>query len=86
MKLSGEPMSGGFWLVHKNKGFLEFYSKDFNVHNKGAVRDVYLIMIKIYGFNENEIDIAIEEMLKNKHNAAHFGMNGNFIFTKTEAN
>lgn len=34
------------------------------------------------GIDDNEIDVAVEQMLKNEHNIAEFGVLGGFIFSK----
>jgi hypothetical protein len=46
----------------------------------GSFKDVVRYAVTI-GFNVNEIEIAVNEMLAKSHNGAHFGGGRRFIFT-----
>lgn len=47
----------------------------------GTFKEVVLFAMLRYGFKLNDVDVAIQTMLKENHNAAHFGMFGSFMFS-----
>jgi hypothetical protein len=47
----------------------------------GSLEEIGVYMCKKLDFNLREIDIAVEEMIKKNHNAAHFGVFKSMIFT-----
>lgn len=59
----------------------QFYSMHFKTMSDGAMDEGLYIKCIQYGISENELDIALEEMYINKHNAAHFGINNRFIYS-----
>ena len=46
----------------------------------GSFKDVIKYAISL-GFNLEEIEVAVTEMVKREHNAAHFGGGRKFIYT-----
>jgi len=47
----------------------------------GTFLEVVLFSVLKLGFNINEIDLAVKDMIDQNHNAAHFGMWTGFIFS-----
>lgn len=47
----------------------------------GTFLEVVLFSVLKLGFNINEIDLAVKDMIDNSHSAAHFGMWSGFIFS-----
>lgn len=47
----------------------------------GTFLEVVMYCIIRLGFNVNEIDAAVKTMVRENHNAAHFGMWCGFIFS-----
>lgn len=51
----------------------------------GTFLEVIMYAILRLGFNIDELDLAVKEMVDNNHNAAHFGMWSRFIFSFNKA-
>jgi len=57
--------------VFSQKGVVKF---------EGSLKDIVKSAI-VYGIEFNELEIAVDTMIKNDHNAAEFGMFKSFIFS-----
>ena len=58
-----------------------FYSLHFKSMSDASMEEGLYIKCIQYGIQEIELDIALEEMYINNHNAAHFGNNNRFIYS-----
>jgi hypothetical protein len=47
----------------------------------GTFLEIFLIALIQYSFNFNELELAIQHMIEEDHNAAHFGMWKSFIYS-----
>lgn len=47
----------------------------------GTFLEVAMYGVMKLGFNINQIDVAVQDMMKNGNNAAHFGMWASFIYS-----
>lgn len=65
-------------LIKHDKSF-------YSLHTKGitdaSMEDGLYNKCNQYGVSEYELDIAIEQMVMNKHNAVFFGARNRFIFS-----
>jgi len=59
------------WVIHV---------KDSNIYY-GTFAEVVVYSITRLGFSSDQLELAVQEMVKYDNNAAHFGMNRSFIFT-----
>jgi len=47
----------------------------------GTFREVIVYAVRQFGFKMKDIDEAIQDMVNNNHNVAHFGMYKSFIYS-----
>jgi len=54
---------------------------DYGGYVEGTLKEVITFGEAYWGFTQKEVDIALEEMVKRKHDSAHFGIARSFIYT-----
>lgn len=71
---------GGYNLVEVEKDIWFIHVTDGESYG-GTFKEVVLFAILKYNFKFKDIELAVQAMLAENHNAAHFGMWGTFIFS-----
>jgi hypothetical protein len=69
-------------LKKLDKNYYKFYCKTMHIDDKIIEDTLFYKWIDFYKLEEKELDIALEEMILKKHNIAHFGITGAFIYTE----
>ena len=74
------PTASGFNLIEISEDIWQLQIVD-SESFFGTFKEVLIFANLRYSINLKEIDMAVQCMIKEGHNAAHFGMWGTFIFT-----
>lgn len=72
--------SAGYDLYEVTRDEWILHVKDGPIYH-GTLKKIGVFAVRKMGFDIRDIDVATKEMLKNGHNAAHFGMYRGFMFS-----
>lgn len=76
--MNSRPSGYDIYEVTPNKWILQIEGqRSFT----GTLAEIGVFAVKRFDFSVSELELAIEHMIKNDHDAANFGTNQSFIYT-----
>lgn len=81
-QISGKSNSSGYRLRYvPDRDVYQIHSGAYGAF-EGSLRDIWQKMYWEYEISNREVQFALDQMEKNSHNVANFGIFGIFIFTQ----